>query len=329
MAPAESVDAEVRGQGGGNRRPLALVAERAVDQDDGRAGASDRGADPGVRTGSVHALGYPDEAVCYHSGMPKPLLPSDAPEEVVVAGRPVDVASQAARALISIRELVMRGEFERGDRLSELPLVARLGMSRTPIRLALERLAHVGLLQTNATGGFIVREFTLSEVRDAIEIRGVLEGTAARLAAERLADSEELHVVRHYCEAMDVLDRLTVDSFQPYMDLNETFHAAILDLAKSAMLRRNLDQVKSLPFASPSAMVFPTSVLPKSDETLAIAQEHHRAITEAISKRQGTRAEALAREHALLARRVLEVALSDRDALSCVPGGPLINLSQR
>jgi hypothetical protein len=62
---------------------------------------------------------------------------------------------------------------------------------------------------------------------------------------------------------------------------------------------------------------------------LAIAQEHHRAITEAIGKRQGTRAEALAREHALLARRVLDVALSDRDALRRVPGGPLINLSLR
>src|SRR5947207_2258604 len=92
--------------------------------------------------------------------------------------------------------------FGSGDRAScssELPLVARLGMSRTPIRLALERLAHIGLLEAAATGGFTVREFTLAEVRDAIEVRGVLEGTAARLAAERLLDSLELEPVRHYC----------------------------------------------------------------------------------------------------------------------------------
>lgn len=241
----------------------------------------------------------------------------------------LDVASQAARALVGVREMVLRGEFARGERISELPLVARLGMSRTPIRLALERLAHVGLLQANVTGGFTVREFTLSEVRDAIEIRGVLEGTAARLAAERLADTAELESLRRYGTEMEGLERLTEDSFSYYMDMNESFHEAVLDLAKSAMLRRNLEQAKSLPFASPRAMVFPTSVLPKSDETLAIAQEHHRAILEAIGKRQGTRAEALAREHALLARRVLDVALSDRDALSRVPGGPLINLSMR
>ena len=72
-----------------------------------------------------------------------------------------DVASQTARAFVRVREMLLRGEVARGERISELPLVARLGMSRTPIRLALERLMHAGLLETNPTGGFTVREFTL------------------------------------------------------------------------------------------------------------------------------------------------------------------------
>jgi len=241
--------------------------------------------------------------------------------------RSADVASQTGRAFFLVREMLLRGEVARGERISELPLVARLGMSRTPIRLALERLAHIGLLEATATGGFSVREFTLAEVRDAIEVRGVLEGTAARLASERLGDTAELDRARRYCEQMDALDRLTVDSFQRYMDANEAFHSAVLDLAKSVMLRRALELTTSLPFASPSAMVFPTSILPRSDETLAIAQEHHRAILEAIAKRQGARAESLAREHALLSRRVLDLAFADREALSRVPGGSLINIS--
>ena len=259
--------------------------------------------------------------------MPKPPSSVESAEDTLNGARASDVASQAARALIGVREMVLRGEFARGERLSELPLVARLGVSRTPIRLALEKLAHIGLLQANATGGFTVREFTLSEVRDAIEVRGVLEGTAARLAAERLRDVAELESLRRYCNEMEGLDQLIGDAFDHYMDMNESFHAAVLTLAKSAMLRRTLEQAKSLPFASPSAMVFPTAILPMSDETLAIAQEHHRAIVEAIEKRQGTRAEALAREHALLARRVLEVALADQNAIRQVPGGQLINLS--
>ena len=221
----------------------------------------------------------------------------------------------------------MRGEFGRGERISELPMVARLGMSRTPIRLALERLAHIGFLDVVPTGGFAVRGFTIAEVLDAIEVRAVLEGTAARLAAERLTDVSELSRLREYGSEMGALKRLTIDSLSDYMDLNEAFHAALVDLAKSAMLRRSIEQVNSLPFASPSAMVFPTSVLPNSDETLAVANLHHRSIIEAIGHRQGTRAESLAREHTFIARRVLELALSDTNALSRVPGGALINIS--
>jgi len=152
---------------------------------------------------------------------PPVLMPGHPPP----AARGADVASQTARALVRIREMLLRGEVARGERISELPLAARLGMSRTPIRLALERLAHIGLLEPAATVGFTVREFTLAEVRDAIEVRGVLEGTAARLAAERLVDAGELDRLRRCSELMASLDRLSADSFAVYMDANEGFHA--------------------------------------------------------------------------------------------------------
>jgi GntR family transcriptional regulator, vanillate catabolism transcriptional regulator len=240
-----------------------------------------------------------------------------------------DVASQTARALFSLRESLMRGEFAPGERMAELPLVARLGVSRTPIRLALERLAHMGLLDINTNGGFTVRGYTPSEALDAIEIRGVLEGTAARLASERLVDRAEVDPLRRINDEIERLDRLTLDSFGDYMDLNEAFHSAIIDLAKSVMLKRAFEHAVSLPFASPSAMVFPTSGFAHADETLAIAKEHHRGLIEAITNRHGTRAESLAREHAVIGRRVLGMALSDSEAFSKVPGRSLINLSGR
>jgi GntR family transcriptional regulator of vanillate catabolism len=247
--------------------------------------------------------------------------------DLTAGPRPSDVASQTARALFSLRESLLRGEFAPGERMSELPLVARFGVSRTPIRLALERLAHIGLLDINASGGFTVRGFTPSEALDAIEIRGVIEGTAARLAAERLADHSELETLRRLGEEMDRLERLTLDSFAHYMDVNEAFHSTIIELAKSGILKRAFQQAVSLPFASPSAMVFPTSSLAYADTALAVAKEQHRSIIDAIAMRQGTRAESLAREHAFIARRVFAMALSDTDALSKVPGASLINLS--
>jgi GntR family transcriptional regulator of vanillate catabolism len=243
------------------------------------------------------------------------------------SARTSDVASQTARALFSLRESLLRGEFAPGERMSELPLVARLGVSRTPIRLALERLAHIGLLDLHVSGGFTVRGYTPAEVLDAIEMRGVVEGTAARLASERLTDNSELDTLRRLGSEMERLERLTLDSFAHYMDLNEAFHAAIIDLAKSGIVTRAFQQAVSLPFASPSAMVFPTSGLAYADAALAVAKEHHRSLIEAIAARQGARAENLAREHAFIARRVLAMALSDTDALSKVPGASLINLA--
>jgi GntR family transcriptional regulator of vanillate catabolism len=236
--------------------------------------------------------------------------------------------------------MLLRGDFQPGERISELPMVARLGVSRTPIRLALDRLANEGLLEPSPSGGFVVRSFSLADIWDAIEMRGVLEGTAARLAAERLAHERELSDIRLAMSEMEAYlgPAGNIDSFARYLDLNDAFHGAVVELAKSPMLRRTLDQVMLLPFAQPSAMVFARSKLPgttrevpgsrvsAANEMFAIGQEHHRVILDAIVQRQGSRAEAAAREHSRLSRRILETALQDRDLLNCVPGASLIRL---
>jgi GntR family transcriptional regulator of vanillate catabolism len=59
---------------------------------------------------------------------------------------------------------------------------------------------------------------------------------------------------------------------------------------------------------------------------LTVAHEHHHSLVEANENRQGTRSESLAREHARLSRRNLEIALADKDILSCVPGASLIRI---
>jgi GntR family transcriptional regulator of vanillate catabolism len=239
---------------------------------------------------------------------------------------PAEVTSQTGRTLLNLREMILRGDFPPGERISELPMVARLGVSRTPIRLALDRLANEGLLEILSGGGFVVREFTIADIWDAIEMRGVLEGTAARLAAERLAGDAELTPLRCYRDEMDALSHPTIDSFARYLDLNEAFHSAVVDLAKSPILRRTLERVTSLPFASPSALVFVRSKLPKAEEMFMLGREQHRSIVQAIEGRLGTRAEALAREHAQLSRRNLEAALQDTSVWSALPGASLVKL---
>lgn len=234
--------------------------------------------------------------------------------------------SQIERTVLSVRELILKGEFAPGTRVSEAPLTGRLGVSRTPVRLALERLAHEGLLEPYPTGGFIVRRFTLEDVWDGIEVRGLLEGAAARLAAERLRHEHDVHALRALQLEMDALGEPTLETFPSYLDLNERFHTEILRLARSEMVRHALDRLLATPLASRSALVSLQSRFPEASDIFTVGRDQHLRIIEAISRRQGTRAEAIAREHAQITRRALEFAVAHAETLSALPGGPLIQV---
>ena len=235
--------------------------------------------------------------------------------------------SQTMKATLGLRELLLSGAFAPGERVPELRLVEELGVSRTPLRIALTRLEHEGLLETLPGGGFVVRKFTRSDIGDAIELRGVLEGTAARFAAERLAGPEELVPLAAVSQEIEAIVRdPSFEAFLEYILLNEEFHAGLVQLAKSPQLARAVDNILALPFAGPSALVMVQAQLPESREIILVAQHQHVAILEAIERREGARAEAIAQEHARLARRNLEVALENRQLLDHVPGSTLLRL---
>jgi GntR family transcriptional regulator of vanillate catabolism len=232
------------------------------------------------------------------------------------------------RAQLRLRDLILNGEFVPGERLSELPLVERIGVSRTPLRLALAALEHEGLLRGLPGGGYVVREFTRADIRDAIELRGVLEGTAARFAAERGASRRDLRALRSINDSVEPLVRLAdYESFERYVALNEVFHTRLLKIAGSPLLERTIDGVLSLPFASPSSLVLQHAQLPQSREILVVAHRQHVGMVEAIERREGARADSLAREHARIALTNLEIVLSHRGLIEQVPGASLLALA--
>jgi GntR family transcriptional regulator, vanillate catabolism transcriptional regulator len=237
--------------------------------------------------------------------------------------------TQITRALLALRELILSGEFKPGERMSELPLVERLGVSRTPLRLALAELEHEGLLRGLDGGGYVVREFTRADINDAIELRGVLEGTAARFAAERGASARDLRGLRSTNDSIhELVHQADYESFERYVALNECFHARILKIARSPLLERALEGIVSLPFAGPSAFVLAEAELPASREILVVAHRHHAGLVEAIERRQGARAESLAREHARIALTNLEIVLQHREVLERLPGASLISVPE-
>jgi GntR family transcriptional regulator of vanillate catabolism len=230
-----------------------------------------------------------------------------------------------------MRELLLHGEFRPGERLREVPLSERLQVSRTPLRLVFDRLEQEGLLTARPTGGFVAAEFSVQDIHDGIEIRGMLEGAAARLAAERLERAAELDDLRSCLGRIDrLLQRWTpgTESLLKYIPLNEQFHGLLISLAKSPMLRRAIDRALTLPFASPNAFILAHAEKREGADVVQISQMHHRAIVDAIANRETTRAEALAREHSRLARTSLEMVLRDKRLLTQLPGASLIRFPE-
>jgi len=237
--------------------------------------------------------------------------------------------TQTARAALLLREMVIDGHFRPGERIKEIPLAAKLRVSRIPLRLVLERLAHEGLLEIRPTRGFVVQQFSTTDIYDAIDLRGLLEGSAARLASERLRDARDLNPLREANGAMEALfkaRKLTLEAFTTYIEMNARFHTELAELSRSRILCRAIRQASSLPFGSPSAFLLKQHFLAGSRHLFLVALDHHRAIIDAIESREGMRAETLAREHARLARRNLDSALEDRELLKWVRGGKLIGL---
>lgn len=235
--------------------------------------------------------------------------------------------SQTDRVIDTLRQMLLRGDFRPGERLAELTLVPRLRASRTPVRLALDRLAHEGLLEALPAGGFRIREFAIADIRDAIEVRGVLDGTAARLAAERLTHVSELAALERCCCDMEHLQPLDPAGFQRFIELDDAFHAELRRLARSGMLERTIEGILGMTFAAAAVFLSGDEQSRDAAHVQVIAFEYPRAIIEAIERREGTRAEALAREYSRLARRNLVRAVQDKDLFRRLPGACLIRMT--
>ncbi len=235
--------------------------------------------------------------------------------------------SQTVRAQLRLRELIVGGGLEPGTRMSELALVERLGVSRTPIRMALVRLEEEGLLGALPGGGFVVKAFSEDDIHDAIELRGTLEGLAARLAAERGVAPRLLAQARECVDRLDEVlapPELDTAALAAYVELNGRLHELLAEMAGSEVVARQLGRVKTLPFASPNSLVVADADDPAARDALLVAQAQHRAVLDAIARREGARAEALMREHARIAQRNLDQALLSQRRLDRLPGAGLI-----
>lgn len=194
----------------------------------------------------------------------------------------------------ALRDMVLTGEAAPGTRMNEAQLALRLGVSRTPVRAALNALAGEGLLHYAANRGFTVRVWPASAVADAFEVRAVLEGLACRLAAQRRLSHAQRATMLGALTAGDAVvgrRRFGAADLPAYRRANVAFHEAIIEAAASPLLADMICQTLRRPGSShlSIAAFSPAEVRRRHDD-------HHRILA-AIDRNEGWRAEVLMREH--------------------------------
>ncbi len=240
------------------------------------------------------------------------------------------MSSQQSRVLVQLRDLILKGEFAPGERLAEIPLAERLQASRTPVRLALAALEHEGLIEPSGSGGYQMRRFTGREVTDAIRVRGVLEGMAARTLAEQGASRALLRELQDCLSAGDAtVDKPTMDldDYAAYVEVNTRFHHLLVNGSGNLALIRAINMLNGQPFAAASAMLPMQSSFDEGHQWMKQAQRQHHAMVQAIENGQGYRVQALCEEHVEIACMNMEYAMEQPEvAAQLLPGIHLVAL---
>jgi DNA-binding GntR family transcriptional regulator len=195
-----------------------------------------------------------------------------------------------------LRDAIISGQFQPGERIRQEELAQRMGISRTPLRMALSVLTNQGLLRRAGSRGLEVPRFSYREAMDLYELRELILSFACRLAAERISDRQ----LESLAAVLSDSQRFVVAGDWPgWLRANEDFSALIGRATDIGLLRHFLDAICT------HAQMFRSTLLARAAgavSPVAHAAEEHRRIYEAIRDRDPDRAEQAARDHVRGAR---------------------------
>ena len=193
-------------------------------------------------------------------------------------------------AYARIRAAIRDGSLAPGERLTEVDLAARFGVSRTPVRQAIARLEAEGLLTHEPRRGLSVTRPDHQQVVELYVMREVLEGAAARLAAQHASETE----IAAMAEILGAEPAAFGDA-AALAEVNQRLHGLLYLAAHNRYLLRSLEQLAA------TMSLLPTLLTHGGRAEAAHAE--HRAILAAIGRRDGDAAEAAARAHARAAQK--------------------------
>jgi len=233
--------------------------------------------------------------------------------------------NQQTRVTVQLREIILNGQYAPGERITETSLAKSLGASRTPVRYALSVLEQEGLVTGAPNKGYRVKRFSIQDISNAIDLRGTLEGMAARIVAERgleEAVARELKECLDYGDLILARDHIDETAIVDYTNMNARFHETLINAANNRPLTNVLNLNDKVPFAGASAMAVSVHNPGVVNKILQQGHAQHHVIVEAISEGEGMRVESLMREHARITKKSLD--LLEVDNSGSMPGLALV-----
>jgi DNA-binding GntR family transcriptional regulator len=188
---------------------------------------------------------------------------------------------------------ILSGILEPNTKLAEIPLSERLGVSRTPVREAVQRLAQDGLVLIQANKGAKVRGINAQEIEEIYTVREVLDGLAARLAAQH-------HTTKHLKSmqlALEKLENAPATAYTEQVNADLEFHNAIATASGNNTLETTLHSL--------AQSVARVKLLTRETNQNKLTQEAHHKILESIKAKDPEAAEFAAREHVRMFRQLL------------------------
>jgi DNA-binding GntR family transcriptional regulator len=232
------------------------------------------------------------------------------------------MAQATERAYAQIRSLLIAGDFEPGSRLREEDLAERTGVSRTPVREALRKLANEGFVEFQPRRGVQVTSWTDQDLDELFGVRALLESYGAGQAADR-AGAEHIATMAGLCDRMDALAEQTYGLghgngdrgaggdeaarvgasvpprvqavYHEIAELNNEFHETVLAAAGNTHLRSLMGGLISMPLVQRTFMRY-------SGDRLARSMSHHRELVDAIRSGDSVWASSVMNAHVRSAR---------------------------
>jgi DNA-binding GntR family transcriptional regulator len=207
------------------------------------------------------------------------------------------------QTIAAIRERIRDGRYAQGQRLVVAEVTRALGVSAGPVREAIRRLTGEGLVEIEPHRGASVRAFKSRDVREIFQLREVIEGLAARLAAEHIGTGEGRAALEG---SLAEMRRVLADDGRGYIEHNHDFHDLIYHLAGNERVREAAAQL-----ILPIYQLRYHHLMDRSYARTSAAE--HELIAEAILESDGPRAERMMRNHIRNSGVAMIEALGDRD----------------